>query len=186
MKMIVDLSTILRYGINNLVQQVTLAEDWQYTTRYLEIMQYRFGKRLQCRFNINVDMDKVLIPKLIFQPILENAIKYGEGEDGTISIGLKVKRVEDRLLIQVTNGGPAIPVEQMAELQKLLHGTDNPTIHTGIYNVHRRLRLIYGKKYGLSITTPKSGGTVVKLNLPYIGTNEDAAANKRNDEYVWR
>ena len=186
MKMIVDLSTILRYGINNLVQQVTLAEDWQYTTRYLEIMQYRFGKRLQCRFNINVDMDKVLIPKLIFQPILENAIKYGEGEDGTISIGLKVKRVEDRLLIQVTNGGPAIPVEQMAELQKLLHGTDNPTIHTGIYNVHRRLRLIYGKKYGRSITTPKSGGTVVKLNLPYIGTNEDAAANKRNDEYVWR
>ena len=81
MKMIVDLSSILRYGINNLAQQVTLTEDWQYTTRYLEIMKYRFGKRLQCEFDIRVDMDTVIIPKLIFQPILENAIKYGEGPD---------------------------------------------------------------------------------------------------------
>ena len=168
MKMIVDLSAILRYGINNLAQQVTLAEDWQYTARYLEIMQYRFGKRLQCHFDIDVDMDRVMIPKLIFQPILENAIKYGEGKDGTISIGLAVKKIAAELVIQVTNGGPAILPEQMAELQKLLNGTDNPTIHTGIYNVHRRLRLTYGKNYGVTLASPKTGGTVASLHLPYI------------------
>lgn len=172
MKMIVDLSSILRYGINNLAQQVTLTEDWQYTTRYLEIMKYRFGKRLQCEFDIRVDMDTVIIPKLIFQPILENAIKYGEGVDGTIHICLTVKAQEDSLLIQVANGGPAIPPEQMDSLQRLLKGKDNNTIHTGIYNVHRRLRLAYGKKYGLSIESPQAGGTVVELKLPFVCKNE--------------
>ena len=172
MKMIMDLSAILRYGINNLAQQVTLAEDWQYTTRYLEIMQYRFGKRLRCEFNIQVDMNQVVIPKLIFQPILENAIKYGEGVDGCISIGLFVQGVGDRLVIRVANGGAPIPPEQMAELQELLGGKDNHTVHTGIYNVHRRLRLTYGQEYGLTITSPENGGTVVELNLPYIRQNE--------------
>lgn len=185
MKMIVDLSAILRYGINNLAQQVTLAEDWQYTARYLEIMQYRFGKRLQCHFDIDVDMDKVMIPKLIFQPILENAIKYGEGKDGTISIGLAVKKIAAELVIQVTNGGPAILPEQMAELQKLLNGTDNPTIHTGIYNVHRRLRLIYGKNYGVTLASPKTGGTVASLHLPYICCSKNKNENGRGRKPEW-
>lgn len=185
MKMIVDLSAILRYGINNLAQQVTLAEDWQYTARYLEIMQYRFGKRLQCHFDIDVDMDRVMIPKLIFQPILENAIKYGEGKDGTISIGLAVKKIAAELVIQVTNGGPAILPEQMAELQKLLNGTDNPTIHTGIYNVHRRLRLTYGKNYGVTLASPKTGGTVASLHLPYICCSKNKNENGRGRKPEW-
>ncbi|MGM9539576.1 histidine kinase [Anaerovibrio sp.] len=165
-KMVVNLSSILRYGINNLVQEVTLAEEWKYTRAYLEIMQYRFGKRLHCEFDLQVDMDRVKIPKLIFQPILENAIKYGEAEDGSISVRLGVYEMEGELIISVANGGAPIPPEQMKALQLLLQGRDNPTVHTGIYNVHRRLRLMYGEKYGVAVHSGEQGGTLVELKLP--------------------
>ena len=164
--MVVNLSSILRYGINNLVQEVTLAEEWKYTRAYLEIMQYRFGKRLHCEFALQVNMDRVKIPKLIFQPILENAIKYGEAEDGSISVELGVYEKAGELVISVANDGIPIPPAQLQELQSLLRGRDNPTVHTGIYNVHRRLRLMYGDKYGVEIYSEAPGGTRVELKLP--------------------
>ena len=164
--MVVNLSSILRYGINNLVQEVTLAEEWKYTRAYLEIMQYRFGKRLHCEFDLQADMDKVKIPKLIFQPILENAIKYGEAEDGSINVRLGVYERAGELVISVANDGLPIPSEQLRELQALLKGRDNPTVHTGIYNVHRRLRLMYGEEYGVAIYSETPGGTRVELKLP--------------------
>ena len=164
--MVVNLSSILRYGINNLVQEVTLAEEWKYTRAYLEIMQYRFGKRLHCEFALQVNMDKVKIPKLIFQPILENAIKYGEAEDGSISVELGVYEKAGELFISVANDGLPIPPAQLQELQSLLKGRDNPTVHTGIYNVHRRLRLMYGERYGVTVHSGEPEGTRVELKLP--------------------
>lgn len=172
--MIVNLSSILRYGINNLVQEVTLAEEWQYTRSYLEIMQYRFGKRLHCAFDLQADMDRVKIPKLIFQPILENAIKYGEGLDGSINVRLGVYERAGELIISVANDGLPIPPEQLRELQTLLQGGDNPTVHTGIYNVHRRLRLMYGAKYGVTISSSEEGGTRAELRLPCLYSREGA------------
>ena len=56
--------------------------------------------------------------------------------------------------------------EQLKELQSLLKGRDNPTVHTGIYNVHRRLRLMYGEEYGVAIYSETPGGTRVELKLP--------------------
>ena len=129
-------------------------------------MQYRFGKRLHCEFDLQVNMDRVKIPKLIFQPILENAIKYGEAEDGSISVELGVYEKAGELVISVANDGIPIPPAQLQELQSLLRGRDNPTVHTGIYNVQRRLRLMYGDKYGVEIYSEAPGGTRVELKLP--------------------
>ena len=145
---------------------MTLAEEWKYTRAYLEIMQYRFGKRLHCEFDLQADMNKVKIPKLIFQPILENAIKYGEAEDGSINVRLGVYERSGELVISVANDGLPIPPEQLRELQALLKGRDNPTVHTGIYNVHRRLRLMYGEMYGVAVHSGEPGGTMVELRLP--------------------
>lgn len=172
MRMIVNLSAILRYGINNLEQEVRLSEEWQYTTSYLEIMQYRFGKRLKCHFNLEVKMDEVRLPKLIFQPILENAIKYGESDDGSILIEMSVYEKQDMLRIKIVNRGKPISAEKLAEIRALLQSDDNQTIHTGIFNVHRRLRLMYGERHGLSIDCPPEGGTVVELSLPLMRADE--------------
>lgn len=168
MNMIVSLSSILRYGINNLIQEVTLAEDLKYTSAYLDIMKYRFGRRLSWELDIQVDMERVWIPKLIFQPILENAIKYGESEDGSISIALKAVEKSDTLLISVVNGGLPMGKDTLQMMQELLQSENNFSVHTGIYNVHRRLRLMYGKRYGLTVHCPDIGGTVVELCLPLI------------------
>lgn len=180
MNMIVNLSAILRYGINNLVQEVTLAEEWRYTMSYLEIMQYRFGKRLHCEFDLQAAVDRVKIPKLIFQPILENAIKYGEAEDGSINVRLGIYEKGGELVISVANDGMPIPPDKMKDLQALLLGRDNPTVHTGIYNVHRRLRLMYGARYGVTINSPEQGGTRVDLRLPCRYGREEAGKGAEN------
>ena len=178
MKMIVALSSILRYGINNLIQEVPLAEDWKYTAEYLEIMQYRFGRRLSCELDMQVAMEEVWIPKLIFQPILENAIKYGEAEDGTISIKLGAYEKAGALFIRVSNGGLPITREQLRLMQGILQGEQNFSVHTGIYNVHRRLKLMYGEPYGLTITCPEGGGTMVELKLPLLKGDRKNAENR--------
>lgn len=167
-KMIVSLSSLLRYCINNLMQQVTLAEDWQYTMAYLDIIKYRFGHRLSCKYDVQVDLEQVYVPKLIMQPILENAIKYGEAEDGTISLQLAIYAADNMLYIKVQNAGPEIAPEKLAQLHELLHSEANSTRHIGIYNVHKRLKLLYGAGFGLSISSKPGEGTTVELRLPLV------------------
>lgn len=167
-KMIVSLSSLLRYCINNLMQQVTLAEDWQYTMAYLDIIKYRFGHRLSCKYDVQVDLEQVYVPKLIMQPILENAIKYGEAEDGTISLQLAIYAADNMLYIKVQNAGPEIAPEKLAQLHELLHSEANSTRHIGIYNVHKRLKLLYGAGFGLSISSRPGEGTTVELRLPLV------------------
>lgn len=171
-KMIVSLSSLLRYCINNLMQEVTLAEDWQYTMAYLEIIKYRFGRRLSCTFDVQVELDQVRVPKLIMQPILENAIKYGEQDDGTIALQLAVFQSDNVLHIQVHNEGTGITAEKLQEIRQLLQREDNETQHIGIYNVHKRLKLLYGADFGLDIDTSAKGGTTVELKLPLRGRSK--------------
>lgn len=89
-KMIVSLSSILRYSINNTILDVTIAEDLEYTKSYLLIQKYRFHER----FNYTVYMERgtedCIIPKLIFQPIIENAIKYGFGDKEKLMVRMKI------------------------------------------------------------------------------------------------
>ena len=66
----------------------------------------------------------------------------------------------------MANDGIPIPPAQLQELQSLLSGRDNPTVHTGIYNVHRRLRLMYGERYGVTVHSGEPEGTRVELKLP--------------------
>lgn len=168
MAMVQALSTLLRYSINNEVKAVTLAEDLAYTHSYIKIQKYRYGDRLRYREHIDDTLLHQTLPKLLFQPLLENAIKYGECEDGTIDLTLSVRRAEEAVLIEVADRGRGIAPAPLKELQRRLRDGQNESAHTGLYNVHRRLVLLYGEDCGLTIACPGAGGAVITLRLPYI------------------
>ena len=180
-KMIVALSALLRYSINNTVRQVVLKDDLTYLDNYLVIQQARFGKRLDYQADIANEALACLVPKLLLQPVVENAIKYGADADGQLTIRAKLQVVDKQLQVEITDKGMGIQPEQLNNLQKLLTQEANDSVHTGIYNIHRRIQLMYGSAYGLTIACPPEGGTIVRMVLPVRVTREEVKQDAENN-----
>ena len=165
-EMIMALSALLRYSIDSGGRQVELQEDIKYLQSYMKIQQYRFGNRLEFTADIDQSARAVLVPKLLFQPLLENAIKYGEDEYGKLRIVFQVKVRDGCLWVLVRDAGRGMAADKLAGLKQLLAGSENNTGHRGLFNVQRRLQLLYGMAYGLTLDCPLDGGTELRLCLP--------------------
>lgn len=165
-KMIVSLSTLLRYSINNGILDVTMKEDIEYTKCYLLIQQYRFGERFHYHIYIERDVENCIVPKLILQPIIENAIKYGFGDKDELTVKIKASFLADDLVIVIYDDGIGMQENILNELKDMLKKEVNPSNHIGLYNVHKRIQLMYGKAYGIDIKSEVNEGTVVKIILP--------------------
>ena len=179
-RMIMELSALLRYSINNTVRQVRLQEDICYLKSYLAIQQQRFGARLCYTEHIAPETLDCRVPKLLLQPVVENAIRYGADAEGQIQVCTTIARLGDVLVITIRDHGLGLRQTELQELQHRLQQGSNDTSHTGLYNVHRRLQLAYGEPYGLTLCCPADGGMEVQLRLPVRtalmeGGNSDAA-----------
>lgn len=173
-RMLLALSGLLRYSIRGTSRLVPLAEDLTYTHHYLEIQTYRFGQRLRYQEQIADELSHALIPRLLFQPLLENAIHYGESADGTLTVSLTIRPDgPNRLTVIVKDAGCGMSGEQLEEIRTLLQNGDDSSAHTGLCNIARRLRLLYGKKAGMSIEAPPAGGFCVTLHLPFQEESEE-------------
>lgn len=165
-EMIMALSSLLRYSISSGGRQAELREDLKYLDSYMKIQKYRFGSRLNFTQKIDPRAMSLYIPKLIFQPLLENAIKYGEDEEGRLRIEFQVQVEDDAWQIVVKDWGKGMGLEQLAELRQLLQESDNNSGHRGLFNVQRRVQLLYGTDCGLAINCPMEGGTEIIMRLP--------------------
>lgn len=167
-EMIMALSALLRYSIAGDGRQVALQEDLKYLESYMKIQKYRFGSRLDFQADVDTAARQVPVPKLMFQPLLENAIKYGENAEGNLRIMFQVKRQDNTLQILVKDAGGGIEKDRLAQLNELLKSSENNSRHKGLFNVQRRLQLLYGENCGLSINCPAEGGTEIRLHLPIL------------------
>ncbi|WP_070000815.1 sensor histidine kinase [Cellulosilyticum sp. I15G10I2] len=174
-KMIVNLSTLLRYSISSNISDVTINEDLEYTKNYLQIQKNRFSNRFTYTMSVEEGTENCIVPKLIIQPIIENAIKYGFESRDTLEIRIKVCFVEERLIIVIFDDGIGMEEEHLNHIKAILNGTTNNSSHIGLYNVHRRVKLMYGEDYGIDIRSEKFEGTVVRIILPI---------NKRGECYA--
>ena len=163
--MVMDLSALLRYSIER-VTNVPLEEDLDHLAGYLRIQRRRFGTQLSYEEEIAPETLPCRVPKLIMQPVVENAIKYGADETGVIRIRVHTEKEGNLLVITVADSGSGIAPEKLARLQEMLKSGENTSIHTGVHNVHRRIQLLYGDQYGLRITCPAGCGTRVEMRCP--------------------
>ena len=178
-KIIVALSTLLRYSINNTISRVTLGEDLEYTKSYLLIQKYRFGKRFDYCINVEEAALDCIVPKLIIQPIIENAIKYGFIKKKDLSVQIKASFLEDDLVIVIYDNGIGMEPDYLGEIKQILNQSKNSSSHIGLFNVHRRIQLMYGEKYGINILSQECNGTIVKIILP-INRSENNNAESVN------
>lgn len=165
-KMVLNLSTLLRYSISNTQEEVTVKEDLVYTENYLSILKYRFNQRFHYAINIPPEVQLCIIPKLIIQPMIENAIKYGfEGKDHLL-VEVNGYIEENKLILQCSDDGAGMKPETLAEMKKIIGESTNRSSHSGLYNIHRRVELRYGEGYGIQIESELGCGTFLKVVLP--------------------
>lgn len=174
-KTIQSLSSILRYSIDNENSEVELSKDIEYTINYLFIQKQRFGKQFDYSIDVDENAGNCIIPKLIIQPIIENSVKYGFENKKFMNVKVKVRFVEDNLVIVIFDDGSGMEPKTLEEIRSILKTGKNSTSHIGLFNVHRRIQLIYGEKYGIEIMSEKEQGTMVKIILPITRKEKPAA-----------
>ncbi len=173
-KMIVSLSGLLRYSIRDAREEVTVREDLNNIQNYLNILQIRFNKRFAYKMDVADDIMECLIPKLLLQPLLENAVKYGFGGKEKLTVNIRGYQMQEKLIFVCEDDGIGIEEDKLQEIQQNLREESNSSVHYGLYNIHRRVKLLYKDKgdYGLDITSTKDDGTTVRIVLPrrYAGS----------------
>ncbi|UOQ76572.1 histidine kinase [Hymenobacter sp. 5516J-16] len=139
-------------------QQVTLEQELQFTALYLEIEQIRFSDRLRLCYEVDSQARPALVPSLLLQPLVENAVRHGiarNPDGGTVC--LRAARQGDRLQLAVYDDGPGAP------------GPDGAW-GIGLRNTEERLRTLYGARAALRIDTAPAQGFTVWLDLPFSTT----------------
>lgn len=170
------LSQYFRYCISNKSGIVTLANELAYVRDYVTIQQFRFQGRfvLDCQIEDDRVLDAV-VPKLILQPLVENAIIHGladKTEGGIIKIA--VQRTQKHLQISVSDNGRGIPAEKLRELNEGINMpyTRNRTPEKGgtgiaLGNVNNRLKMLFGDGYGLTMYSGgPNNGAVSTIFIP--------------------
>ena len=169
-KAMVALSSLLRYSIQSEGMITPLREDLNYIRSYMRILEMRFGDRLSYQIDVPSQLEDFPVPKLIAQPIIENAAVYGMKRSDRLFIGLSACCEGDEVVLRVTDNGPGIEPDMLHQLKQCLAdaGAERGD-HFGIMNVHECIRLIYGDRYGISIDSQVGRGTTVLLHFPQDG-----------------
>jgi two-component system, LytTR family, sensor kinase len=157
-RMIARLSELLRYTLEGGAEhEVVLAQEIAFLERYLEIMQIRFQGQLEIDVQIGDDAGDALVPNLILQPLVENAVKHGVDKvSGTGKIRILARRDADRLVLSVSDNGPG--PQKIAKLDEA---------GVGLANIRQRLEQLYGSAQSLTLTESPSGGTVAQIVMPF-------------------
>ena len=176
-----EMGEYFRYVTRSGQPDVPLSAEVEHARNYAMIQDMRFSSRIRLRFPpLPEDMKDIIVPKLILQPLLENAYQHGLKETTANGlIGVRFEKTGGDAAILVEDNGQSLTDEALANLTESL---ENPDVQetTGLINIHRRLRLRFGAPYGLSFSRGGSGGLLVKMLIPAKeGGNEDATGADR-------
>lgn len=162
-----SLAKLLRQSISNQNELVRVEEEAEYTRSYLTIQKMRYKDKLEYEIALEPEVLKEKIPKLVLQPLVENAIyhgvKYKEGK-GTVLI--KGFCTGDEIVLTVADDGIGMTQEQLEKIFEKRE-TDTRKNGVGVLNVHERIQLYYGKEYGLVFRSEYGKGTLVEVHIPW-------------------
>jgi two-component system LytT family sensor kinase len=156
--MIVALSDLLRMSLQNIgAQEVPLQSELDFLQRYLEIMEIRFQGALHVETAIEADVMEALVPNLILQPIVENALEHGVTRiDGSGHVEIGARRSGDQLILTVRDNGPGLVEEATSKEGRGL----------GLRNTRARLAQLYGGAASFTLAPAPAGGVIAQITLP--------------------
>ena len=165
-KMVHALARLFRISISRGHELIPIAKEIEHAESYLQIQMYRYKNQFTYTFDVDPDCLGYYCNKITLQPIIENSINHGLDlmvDEGRIDV--LVRQDGDDIVFSVRDNGVGMSEEQIEAIMQ--HG---PTDRTGIgiKNVNDRLKIYFGKSYGLHITSEPDIGTCVEIRMPKI------------------
>ena len=158
---ILKLSNILRRRLKAQVHFSPLKQELDFVDDYLDIEVVRFGReKLQIRKDIDPEVLEMVVPSMILQPLVENAIRHGiapKVDGGTVT--LRSQRRNGRLRVEVADDGVGIPPEKQLGIYES---------GIGISNVRERLKVLYGEEFSFDINSQPGKGTAIRVEIPEL------------------
>lgn len=172
-QLVLSLAQFFRISLHRGDKIITLREEIELTKHYLEIEQIRFPKRFAVDFQLDESLLDYSTLKLILQPVVENAIKHGLPpgvENARIRISLAARGTDIAIAIEDNGQGFEVPTDilQRQRFEPLEKGG------YGLFNVNERIRLEYGERYGLTVSSRPKKGTRIEILLPRVSGSSSA------------
>ena len=172
--MVHALARLFRISISKGHELIPISRELEHAESYLQIQKYRYKNRFTYEFRVDQTCLDYYCNKITLQPILENAINHGlelmVDDEGHITV--EVCQEGEDILFRVTDNGVGMSQEQV---KAIMSRTPGEQAGIGIRNVDERLKIYFGSKYGLRITSELDVGTQVELRMPKVRGESDGA-----------
>jgi two-component system sensor histidine kinase YesM len=168
-RMIEHLSGILAYALKDPRKTVSLREEVENARHYLEIQRLRFSGRVGCEWRIDGNALGASCPRLLLQPLLENATEHGRRAPGTtVNLAVAAALDGDAVRLSVEDDGEGIPPERLAAIRAEAEGEEFSVEHIGLSNTLKRIKLTFGEVSSYDIRSEPGRGTTVEFRFPYV------------------
>jgi two-component system LytT family sensor kinase len=165
-RLIERMSDLLRMSLENSAQTLPLVRELEFAQRYLDIEQVRFADRMTVRFDIAPDTMGALVPSMVLQPLVENAVKHGIARRRAAGrIEVRARRLDDMLELSVRDDGPGFVPEE-----------PGGRTGVGLANTQARLEQLYGPGgFEMYRGSGPGGGALVRITLPFRAAADEQA-----------
>lgn len=176
--MLVTLSRLLRNTLNHTDHVIQLDQEMQNIKDYISLQQLRYDHNLNVEFHVGEATQKLYVPHMILQPIVENSIMHGLNQklnSGAFANIIISSYLQDNSMhiISVYDNGTGMRSEVMEHILECGGSSVSGTQHIGIINIHKRIRLQYGEAYGIELDSAAGEYSNVRIKLPAVRTKEE-------------
>lgn len=179
-QMIEQFSNLCRMGMRTGSNTICLREGIEHATAYINVINFRHNDKIKLTVDTQVDTDNTYIPQFMLQPIMENAVVHAFGDASRgYCIEIYAYSKEENLHILVNDNGKGMTRTELHALQSSLINAHSTEKSIGLINVHQRIRLFYGEKYGIRISSELGKGSQIEITLPLRSFSENMQNSTR-------
>lgn len=168
---VTQLGEYFQFVTRNASDEVLLKQEIHHARMYTEIQELRFSRRIRVQFDaLPRDIEQVSVPRLIVQPIIENAFEHSLEQmkrSGCIRIRFELEEAEIRIIVE--DNGDSLTDETLERITDTLDNGDEHAETTGLVNIHRRVKMTFGEAFGLRISRSELGGLKGIISIPFKG-----------------
>ncbi|WP_256759755.1 sensor histidine kinase [Cohnella sp. WQ 127256] len=172
-----NLGKFFRISLSNGSPFILLGKEIEHILSYINIQKFRYSNNFETEVHVDTETKGLYVPKLILQPIVENALIHGlRNKESPGRIILRADKFDNMLTITVKDNGSGLAPDTLKQIQGKLAGipiTAEKEGGYGLLNIHDRIQLSFGPNYGLSIDSIPEQGTCITLLLPLIPTQPE-------------
>ena len=165
--MLQELGNLFRWMVRFDKDIIYVEDELEYIQCYLDLQKYRFMDRLTVDIDIPSEIYYYGIPRFTLQPVVENALSHGSPNSHALHITIRFQVQDDHMTIMIQDNGPGMTENEVRDLNAHIQGISSfPQYGVALRNIFSRIRLLFGKNYGLKVSSVYCQGTVVTITLP--------------------